>query len=80
MSEGKAIKLVLRVVVRYGLVAGFLAVAMLAARHQVYWLSIAGVIGAGAMIAFIMATTKGGAVTLDAYKDQQIMVDRNKID
>ena len=53
---------------------------MLAARHQVYWLSIAGVIGAGAMIAFIMATTKGGAVTLDAYKDQQIMVDRNKID
>jgi len=53
---------------------------MLAARHEVYWLCIAGVVGAGIMIAWIVVTTKTGPVTLDAYKDQQIMVDRNEID
>ncbi|MEQ8877274.1 MAG: hypothetical protein RIC49_12770 [Phycisphaerales bacterium] len=67
-------------VVRYGVAAGFVVVAMLAARHEVYWLCIVGVAGAGVMIVWIVVTTKTGPVTLDAYKDQQILVDRNKID
>ncbi|MEQ8294063.1 MAG: hypothetical protein RIA08_17820 [Roseovarius sp.] len=68
------------VVMRYGLAGGFVGVAMVAARHEVYWLCIAGVAGAGVMIVWIVVKTKTGPVTLDAYKDQQIMVDRNKID
>lgn len=80
MSRKGTLKRVIRVVVRYGLAGGFVGVAMLAASHEVYWLCIAGVAGAGVMIVWIVIMTKTDAVTLDAYKDQQIMVDRNKID
>lgn len=69
-----------RVVSRYVVAGGFLAVAVLAARHDVYWLCIAGAVGAGIMIVYIVVTTRSDPVTLDAYKDQQILVDRNKID
>ena len=80
MSRKGKIRGAAGVVLRYGLAGGFLGVAMLAARHEVYWLCIAGVVGAGIMIVWIVVTTKTGPVTLDAYKDQQIMVDRNEID
>jgi hypothetical protein len=80
VSRTGTIKRVAGVVLRYGLAGGFVVVGILAAQQEVYWMCIVAVAGAGAVILWIVLATKTGPVTLDAYKDQQIMVDRNKID
>lgn len=80
MSRKETIRRAAGVAVLYGLAGGFVVVAMVAARHEVYWLCIAAVSGVGVMIVWIVVKTKTGPVTLDAYKDQQILVDRKKID
>jgi len=79
-NRTKTRKRLLRVVLSYAVTAGLVWLAIIGAEQDIYWLYIPALIGAGCMIVYIFATTKSGPVSLEPYQDQQILVDRNKID